>query len=44
MEMLKAGTNLDSKSEVELLNMDMKTFEVDGVRMGIDRWTNEADT
>ena len=33
--MLKAGTNLSSKTEKELLNMDMKIFEVDNVRMSV---------
>ena len=35
LEMLKAGTNLSSKTEKELLNMDMKIFEVDNVRMSV---------
>ncbi|CAM3563834.1 manganese-dependent inorganic pyrophosphatase [Pseudostreptobacillus hongkongensis] len=35
LEMLKAGTNLGSKSENELLNMDMKIFEVDDIRMAV---------
>ncbi|WP_067322040.1 manganese-dependent inorganic pyrophosphatase [Streptobacillus felis] len=35
LEMLKAGTNLSSKSEKELLNMDMKVFEVSDVKMAI---------
>ena len=35
LDMLKAGTNLSSKKEKELLNMDMKIFEVDNVRMSV---------
>ncbi|ACZ01012.1 manganese-dependent inorganic pyrophosphatase [Streptobacillus moniliformis] len=35
LEMLKAGTNLSSKTEMELLNMDMKIFEVEDIRMSI---------
>ncbi|CAM3102151.1 manganese-dependent inorganic pyrophosphatase [Streptobacillus ratti] len=35
LEMLKAGTNLSSKTEVELLNMDMKMFEVEDIKMSI---------
>ncbi|WP_064580494.1 manganese-dependent inorganic pyrophosphatase [Streptobacillus moniliformis] len=35
LEMLKAGTNLSSKTEIELLNMDMKIFEVEDIRMSI---------
>ena len=35
LDMLKAGTNLSSKTEKELLNMDMKIFEVDNVRMSV---------
>ena len=35
LEMLKAGTNLSSKTEKELLNMDMKIFEVDNIRMSV---------
>ncbi|WP_099974754.1 MULTISPECIES: manganese-dependent inorganic pyrophosphatase [Lactobacillaceae] len=30
LEMLKAGTNLDSKSTKELINMDAKTFDMKG--------------
>lgn len=45
LEMLKAGTNLGSKTEVELLNMDMKIFEVSDVRMAIAQvnTVNEAE-
>lgn len=32
LEMLKAGTALGDKSEAELLNMDMKIFEIDGAK------------
>jgi len=35
LEMLKAGTALGGKSESELLNMDMKIFEIDGKRIGV---------
>ena len=35
LEMLIAGTNLDDKTEEELLNMDMKIFEIDDMKMGI---------
>lgn len=35
LDMLKAGTNLSSKTEKELLNMDMKIFEVDNIRMSV---------
>ena len=35
MDMLIAGTALDDKTEEELLNMDMKIFEVDKVRMAV---------
>ena len=35
LEMLKAGTALGGKSENELLNMDMKIFEIDGKRIGV---------
>ncbi|MGP1494481.1 MAG: manganese-dependent inorganic pyrophosphatase [Streptobacillus sp.] len=35
LDMLKAGTNLSSKTEKELLNMDMKIFEVYNVRMSV---------
>lgn len=35
LDMLIAGTNLDDKSEEELLNMDMKIFEIDGMKLGI---------
>lgn len=45
LEMLKAGTNLDGKTDLELLNMDMKTFEVDGIKFGIGQvnTVNEID-
>ena len=35
LEMLKAGTALGDKSESELLNMDMKIFEIDGAKIGV---------
>lgn len=35
LEMLIAGTNLDDKTEEELLNMDMKIFEIDDMKFGI---------
>lgn len=35
MELLKAGTNLSHKTETEILNMDMKIFELDKGRFGI---------
>ena len=35
LEMLKAGTALGNKSEAELLNMDMKIFEIDGAKIGV---------
>ena len=35
LEMLKAGTALGDKSESELLNMDMKIFEIDGSKIGV---------
>ena len=35
LEMLKAGTVLGDKSEAELLNMDMKIFEIDGAKIGV---------
>lgn len=35
IEMLKAGTNLSSKTEKELLNMDMKIFEVEDIKMAV---------
>ena len=35
LEMLKAGTALGGKSEAELINMDMKIFEVDGSKIGV---------
>ena len=35
LEMLKAGTALGDKSEAELLNMDMKIFEIDGSKIGV---------
>jgi len=33
--MLKAGTALGNKSEAELINMDMKVFEIDGKKIGV---------
>lgn len=35
LEMLKAGTNLSSKTEEELLNMDMKIFEISNIKMAV---------
>ncbi|MDO5089671.1 MAG: manganese-dependent inorganic pyrophosphatase [Leptotrichiaceae bacterium] len=35
LEMLKAGTALGGKTEAELLNMDMKIFEIDGIKVGV---------
>ena len=35
LEMLKAGTALGNKSEAELINMDMKVFEIDGKKIGV---------
>ena len=35
LEMLKAGTALGDKAEAELLNMDMKIFEIDGSKIGV---------
>lgn len=35
MDLLKAGANLGSKTEHEILNMDMKVFELDKGRFGI---------
>lgn len=45
LEMLKAGTALGGKSEAELINMDMKTFEIDGVKVGVAQvnTVNEAE-
>ena len=45
LEMLKAGTALGDKSEVELLNMDMKIFEIDGAKIGVAQvnTVNEAE-
>lgn len=45
MDMLKAGTNLSHKSEYEILNMDMKIFELEKVRFGIAQvnTVNESD-
>ena len=45
LEMLKAGTALGGKSEVELINMDMKIFEVDGSKIGVAQvnTVNEAE-
>ena len=45
LEMLKAGTALGDKSEVELLNMDMKIFEIDGSKIGVAQvnTVNEAE-
>ena len=45
LEMLKAGTALGDKSEDELLNMDMKIFEIDGAKIGVAQvnTVNEAE-
>ena len=45
LEMLKAGTALGDKSEAELLNMDMKIFEIDGSKIGVAQvnTVNEAE-
>ena len=45
LEMLKAGTALGGKSEAELINMDMKIFEVDGSKIGVAQvnTVNEAE-
>lgn len=45
MELLKAGTNLSHKTETEILNMDMKIFELDKGRFGIAQvnTVNESD-
>ena len=45
LEMLKAGTALGDKSEAELLNMDMKIFEIDGTKIGVAQvnTVNEAE-
>ena len=45
LEMLKAGTALGDKSEAELLNMDMKIFEIDGKKIGVAQvnTVNEAE-
>ena len=32
---IKAGTALGNKSEAELINMDMKVFEIDGKKIGV---------
>lgn len=45
LEMLKAGTALGGKTETELLNMDMKIFEIDGLKIGVAQvnTVNEAE-
>lgn len=45
MSLLKAGTNLSHKTEKEILNMDMKIFELDKGRFGIAQvnTVNESD-
>ena len=45
LEMLKAGTALGDKSEAELLNMDMKIFEINGSKIGVAQvnTVNEAE-
>ena len=45
LEMLKAGTALGDKSEAELLNMDMKIFEIDSAKIGVAQvnTVNEAE-
>ncbi|MGR3741817.1 manganese-dependent inorganic pyrophosphatase [Companilactobacillus sp. DQM5] len=37
LDMLKAGTNLDSKSAKELVEMDAKTFDMNGKKVRIDQ-------
>ncbi len=37
LEMLKAGTNLDDKSEAELIEADAKTFDMAGKKVRIDQ-------
>lgn len=45
LEMLKAGTALGDKNESELLNMDMKIFDIDGTKIGVAQvnTVNEAE-
>ena len=45
LDMLKAGTALGNKTEAELLNMDMKIFEIDGQKIGVGQvnTANEAE-
>lgn len=45
LEMLKAGTALGDKTEEELLNMDMKIFSIDDVKIGVAQvnTVNEAE-
>ena len=45
LEMLKAGTALGDKSDSELLNMDMKIFEIDDTKIGVAQvnTVNEAE-
>ena len=35
LDMLIAGTNLDDKTNEELLNMDMKIFEIDALKLAV---------
>lgn len=44
LEMLKAGTNLSSKTENELLNMDMKIFEVDDIKLAVAQVNSVNET
>ena len=45
LEMLKAGTALGDKTDFELLNMDMKIFDIDGTKIGVAQvnTVNEAE-
>ena len=44
LEMLKAGTALGNKTEAELLNMDMKIFEIDGQKIGVGQVNTANET
>ncbi len=45
LEMLKAGTDLGNKTDYELLNMDMKVFDIEGNKIGVAQvnTVNEAE-
>ncbi len=45
LEMLKAGTALGDKTDYELLNMDMKVFDIEGNKIGVAQvnTVNEAE-